>query len=94
MLAPEYAVINYLNYAVNSKLYVGLRSGLMNDKKGQRTGTAGKYTANTLYGTWNVGSTVMLRSEMRFDHSWDRKGYDSGTARNQVLFVVDMIYKF
>lgn len=93
-LAPEYAVINYLNHEVNSKLYVGLRCGLMNDKKGQRTGTAGKYTANTLYGTWNVGSTVMLRSEVRFDHSWDRKGYDSGMARNQFLFVVDVIYKF
>jgi hypothetical protein len=92
--APEYAVVNYLNREMNSKLFIGFRSDLLNDKKGQRTGIPGKYTENTLYATKYFGSTVLLRPELRFDHSWDRRGYDNGTARNQFFFGADLIYKF
>ena len=49
---------------------------------------------NTLYATKYIGSTVMLRPELRFDHSWDNRGYDNGTARNQFFFGMDLIYKF
>lgn len=93
-LAPEYAAMNYLNHEVNSKLFIGMRSGLLNDKKGQRTGTPGKYTESTLYATKTFGTTVMLRPELRFDHSWDGLGYNGGKARNQLFFAVDLIYKF
>lgn len=93
-LAPEYAAMNYLNRAMNSKLFLGMRSELLNDKKGQRTGIPGKYTENTLYATKTFGTTVMLRPELRFDHSWDRAGYNGGKARNQLFFGVDLIYKF
>lgn len=92
--APEYAFVNYVNRQFNPHLFVGFRSDLLNDKKGQRTGIPGKYTENTLYATKYIGSTIMLRPELRFDHSWDNKGYDNGTARNQFFFGVDMIYKF
>jgi hypothetical protein len=92
--APEYAVVNYLNREVSSKLTIGFRSDLLNDKKGQRTGIAGKYTENTLYATQYFGSTVLLRPEIRFDHSWDRPGYNNGTARNQFFAGADLIYKF
>lgn len=34
------------------------------------------------------------RPELRFDHSWDARGYDNGTARNQLFFGMDLIYKF
>ena len=92
--APEYAVVNYVNREFNPKLFVGFRSDLLDDRKGQRTGIPGKYTENTLYATKYIGSTIMLRPELRFDHSWDRNGYNNGTARNQFFFGVDMIYKF
>jgi hypothetical protein len=92
--APEWAFVNYINREVNSKLMVGFRSDMLNDKKGQRTGIAGRYTENTLYATKYIGSTIMLRPELRFDHSWDRRGYDNGTARNQFFFGMDLIYKF
>jgi hypothetical protein len=45
--APEYAIVNYINREVTSKFMFGFRSDLLNDKKGQRTGIAGKYTENT-----------------------------------------------
>lgn len=93
-MASEYAFVNYVNREVNPHLFIGFRSDLLNDKKGQRTGIPGKYTENTLYATKYFGSTVMFRPEIRFDHSWDGKGYDSGTARNQFFFGADIIYKF
>ena len=92
--APEYAVVNYINREVNAHTMIGFRSDLLNDKKGQRTGIAGKYTENTLYMTRYFGSTVMFRPEIRFDHSWDRDGYNNGTARNQFFLGGDLIYKF
>ena len=92
--APEYAVVNYLNREVNAKLMVGFRSDLLDDKKGQRTGLATKYTENTLYATKYIGNTVLLRPELRFDHSWDLRGYNNGASRNQLFFGMDLIYKF
>ena len=92
--APEYAIVNYLNRDINSKFMIGFRSDLLNDKKGQRTGFATKYTENTLYATKYIGSTVMLRPEIRFDHSWDLAAYNNGRARNQLFFGMDLIYKF
>ena len=92
--APEYAIVNYLNRDVNSKLMMGFRSDFLNDKKGQRTGIPGKYTENTLYATKYIGNTVMFRPELRFDHSWDRRGYNDGKSRNQLFFGMDLIYKF
>jgi hypothetical protein len=92
--APEYAFVNYLNRQFSPKLFVGFRSDMLNDKKGQRTGIPGKYTENTLYATKYIGSTILLRPELRFDHSWDARGYDSGRARNQFFFGVDLVYKF
>jgi Putative beta-barrel porin-2, OmpL-like. bbp2 len=92
--APEYAVVNYVNRDINPKFFIGFRSDLLNDKKGQRTGFATKYTENTLYATKYIGSTVMLRPEIRFDHSWDLAAYNNGKARNQLFFGMDLIYKF
>lgn len=92
--APEYAIVNYLNREVNSKFMFGFRSDFLDDMKGQRTGFVTKYTENTLYATRYIGSTIMLRPELRFDHSWDLRAYNNGTARNQLFFGMDLIYKF
>jgi hypothetical protein len=92
--APEWAVVNYVNREVTSKFTFGFRSDFLDDKKGQRTGFATKYTENTLYATRYIGSTIMFRPELRFDHSWDLEAYNNGKARNQLFFGMDLIYKF
>jgi hypothetical protein len=92
--APEYAIVNYINREINSKLSIGFRSDLLDDKKAQRTGFATKYTENTLYANKYFGSTVILRPEIRFDHSWDLPAYNNGKARNQFFAGMDLIYKF
>jgi hypothetical protein len=92
--APEWAIVNYVNRNINPKFFVGFRSDFLDDKKGQRTGFATKYTENTLYATKYIGTTVMIRPELRFDHSWDLAAYNNGKARNQLFFGMDLIYKF
>src|SRR5580693_2106143 len=68
---PSTRSFNYINRDVTSKFTIGFRSDLLNDMKGQRAGIAGKYTENTFYLARYFGTTVMFRSELRFDHSWD-----------------------
>jgi hypothetical protein len=92
--APEWAVVNYLNREFSSKFMVGFRSDFLNDQKGQRTGFQTKYTENTLYATRYIGNTIMLRPEIRFDHSWDLAAYNAGRNHSQLFFGMDLIYKF
>jgi hypothetical protein len=66
--APEYAVVNYVNREFNPKLFVGFRSDLLNDKKGQRTGIPGKYTENTLYATKYIGNPGIEHIDVARDH--------------------------
>jgi hypothetical protein len=73
---------------------LSFRSEMVDDKKGQRTGYATKYTDNTLSGTHYFGSTVTLRPELRFEHSWDAKAYNYGKARNQFTAASDLIFHF
>ena len=92
--APEYAFVNYLNKQTSPHDFITLRSDLLNDKKGQRTGYQTRYSENTL--AWNhwFGSTVQLRPELRFDHAWDAPSYDNGTRGNQFTAATDLILHF
>lgn len=87
-------MLNYLNREISGKTLLGFRSDFVNDKKGQRTGVATKYTENTLYLSHYIGSTIQIRPEIRFDHSWDRAGYDNGTRYSQFFAGLDFIYHF
>ena len=92
--APEWAMQNYVNKELSPHDFVSFRSDFLNDKKGQRTGVNTKYTENTLMWSHWVGSTVQIRPEMRFDHSWDRAGYDKGTKWSQFTFASDVVFHF
>ena len=87
-------MVNYLNKQLSAHDFVSFRSDFLNDKKGQRTGYAGKLSEGTI--SWNhwFGSTVQLRPELRFDHAWDRRTYDNGTRTNQFTAAVDVVYHF
>lgn len=92
--APELAVVNYVERQLSTKNYVSIRSDFLDDMKGQRTGIKTRYEEETLmWGHW-VGSTVLFRPEIRFDHALDRPAYDNGTHRNQFAFAMDVIFKF
>ncbi len=44
---PEYAAVNYLNQELSPHDFISLRSDYLDDKKGQRTGYATRYSENT-----------------------------------------------
>jgi hypothetical protein len=92
--APEWAMQNYINKELSPHDFISFRSDFLNDKKGQRTGVNTKYTENTFMWSHWVGSTVQIRPEMRFDHSWDRAGYDKGTKSSQFTFSSDLVFHF
>ena len=93
-LAPEWAAVNYVNKQFSPHTFVSFRSDFLNDKKGQRTGYAGKYTENTLSLNHWIGTTVQIRPEIRFDHAWARRSYDDGTRTNQFTVASDLIFHF
>ena len=92
--APEYAVVNYVQKEFSPHDYLSFRSDFLNDKKGQRTGYQTRYSENTV--SWNhwFGTTVQLRPEARFDHAWDRPGYDLGRRSSQFTAASDLIVHF
>ena len=92
--APEWAAVNYLNKQLSEHDFVSLRNDFLNDKKGQRTGYATRYSEITLMLSHWVGTTVQIRPEIRFDHAWDRRAYDQGTRTNQLTVASDVIVHF
>jgi len=46
--APEYAVVNFLQKQLSVHNFLSFRSDFLDDKKGQRTGYATKYSENTI----------------------------------------------
>jgi hypothetical protein len=93
-LAPEYAVASYLNKQLSPHDFIGFRSDLLNDKKGQRTGVNTKYTESTLMLSHWIGTTIQIRPEIRLDRAWDRKSYDRGTRQTQFTAASDVIFHF
>lgn len=92
--AGEYAVVNYVEKEFSSKLFLSFRSEVVNDRRGQRTGYATKYSENTLSATKWIGSTIQIRPELRFEHAYDQPAYDGGRAHNQFTAASDLIFHF
>jgi hypothetical protein len=92
--APEYAVVNFLQKEFSAHDFLSFRSDFLDDKKGQRTGYATKYTENTITWCHWIGTTIQLRPELRFERAWDRKAYDNGRKQNQLTVASDLIFHF
>jgi hypothetical protein len=92
--APEYAAVNFLQKELSVHDFLSFRSDFLDDKKGQRTGYATKYSENTIMWCHWIGSTVQLRPELRFERAWDQKAYDNGRRQNQLTVASDLIFHF
>jgi hypothetical protein len=92
--AGEWAVVNYLEKEFSSKNFISLRTDFLDDMKGQRTAYKTRFSEHELmWGHW-LGSTVLFRPGLRWEHSYDRPAYDNGTKHSQLSFTADMIVKF
>ena len=75
--AAEEAVVNYLEKQFSKHDYLTIRNEFFDDIRGQRTGTKTRYSEHLLgWGHW-VGTTILFRPELRFEHSYDLPAYDS-----------------
>ena len=90
--APEWAVVNYLEYQFSKHDYLSIRNEYFDDMRGQRTGFKTKYTEHAI--SWNhwIGSTLVFRPELRYDIAYDAPAYDSGLKKHQLMFAADMIW--
>jgi hypothetical protein len=93
-LAPDYAIVNYQEYQASKHDYFSIRNEFFDDFVGQRTGTKTRYTEHMLgWGHW-VGTTVLFRPELRWEHSYDAPAYNNGTRHSQLTFASDVILFF
>ena len=92
--ASEYALVNFLQKELSAHNFVSFRCDFLDDKKGQRTGYATRYSENTISWTHWIGTTIQIRPELRFDRAWDRKAYDNGQRHNQLTLASDLIFHF
>ena len=92
--APEFAILNYVEKQLSKHDYISIRNEYFNDIKGQRTGVKTQYSEHLLgWGHW-IGSTILLRPELRFERAYDRPSYDLGTKKNQFAAAGDIIFFF
>jgi hypothetical protein len=61
---------------------------------GQRTGYKTQYSEHLIgWGHW-IGSTTLIRPELRFENAYDAPAYNAGTKNSQLVFASDVIFHF
>ncbi len=100
--SKEQAIVNYVAKQFSKRNYLTIRNEFFDDMNGQRTGTKTRYSEHLVgFGHW-VGTTVLFRPELRFEHSYDAPAYDSpclpcgspGTKKSQLTASADVIFFF
>ena len=92
--APEWAVVNYLEWKVTDHDALTWRNEFVDDIQGQRTGYQTQYFETMLGWAHWIGSTIIMRPEIRFERSFARPAYNNGTSQNQFVTAMDFIFKY
>ena len=90
--APEYGLVNYLNWQFRPNAFLSFRNEYYNDYKGQRSGYATPYSENTIGITWFFGSVIEVRPELRYDQSYEVPAFDGGRKWGQFTAGIDAIF--
>jgi hypothetical protein len=90
--APEWAILNYTNRQLGPHDSLSLRDEFFDDLRGQRTGVKGRYVEGGV--SWNhwIGTTVVMRPEVRWEHNFDNLAYDGANRHSQFMFAADIIW--
>jgi len=90
--APEWAIVNYVERQFGKKDYMSIRNEYFDDVKGQRTGYKTRYTEHMIgWGHW-VGTSLLMRPEISFLHSYDMPAFSTGTKNSQLMVAGDLIW--
>ena len=92
--APEWTILGYVNRQLGNRDFISSRNEFFDDLRGQRTGIKGRYVETGI--SWNhwIGSTVVFRPEVRWEHNFDNPAYDGGNRNSQFMFAADVIWFF
>lgn len=90
--APEWSSVVYAAKYINKRNSLILRTEYFDDLKGQRTGYKTAYSSSLI--SWNhwIGTTIVFRPELRFDHAFDSLAFNDGTKHNQFMAAADVIW--
>lgn len=92
--APEWAVTNYLERQFSKHDYMTIRNEYLDDIVGQRTGFKTRYSEHLIgWGHW-IGTTILLRPELQFDHAYDASVFNNGTKKSQLMLAGDATFFF
>ncbi len=92
--AGEWAAVNYLQKEFSKSNYISIRTDLLDDTRGQRTGFPTLYSEHSIaFGHW-ISDVVTIRPELRFDHAYNSPAYNNGTKQNQFTFAMDLIWRY
>jgi hypothetical protein len=73
--APEWAITNYVEHNFwSNTASLNIRSEIVNDIKGQRTGTPGFYEEHMVGFDFWAGSSITFRPELSYIHSFSPYG--------------------
>ena len=73
--AQEWAIVNYIEHNFwKNTASLNIRNEIVDDIKGQRTGTPGYYEEHMVGFDFWVGSTVTFRPELSYTHAFTKYG--------------------
>lgn len=94
-LSAAVGAVNYFMVALSKKDYTTIRNDYLHDMQGQRTGFKTVYSSHTLGWAHWFSNELLMRPELRYDHSWSHATpYDLGTRRDQFTAATDLIFRF
>lgn len=94
-LSDSIGGVNYFQIKLSEKDYLTIRNDIFADLKGQRSGFKTVYTSHTLGWSHWLSNELIVRPEIRYDHSWSHvTPYDNGIRKDQFAFITDFIVKF
>ena len=92
--APDWAIVNYIEYQIDAHNYISIRNEFFDDMRGQRTGVRTRFSEHMFnWGHW-IGTSVIFRPELRYEHAYDNPVYEVGTKKSQFMLAGDIIWFF
>jgi hypothetical protein len=90
----EGGLVNYTMIRLSNNAFLTFRNEGYDDSAGARTGYATCYYETSVGITYWVNKLLVLRPELRFEHSFHAAPYDDGTRHNQATLAIDATYHF
>jgi hypothetical protein len=85
-------MVHYISRQISKHDAIIVRNEYFDDLKGQRTGFKTPYSEHDISWSHWIGSTVVFRPELRYEHAYDTTAYDNGTKKSQLMFAADVIW--